>query len=145
MSYMGIKVGGPRSLSCVEEKKWISHTSSAAIIAKVDTELEDIDTISVDEESEDPLMLLCVNIRNQLAADVNGSRGTKIELLYLTVLALETDCMCMRNTAKHSEAGELPELLIQGLSGYVVTQADGAEGDEAEVKGLQEVPVLLQR
>ena len=40
---------------------------------------------------------------------------------------------------------ELPEPLITVLSGYVVSQADGAQRNEAEVEGLQEVPVLLQR
>lgn len=47
----------------------------------------------------------------------------------------------------HSDAHfvEFPELLIGGLSRYVVSQADGAEGNEAEVEGLQEVPVVLQR
>lgn len=40
---------------------------------------------------------------------------------------------------------ELPEPLVSSFSRYVVTQADGAQGDEAEVEGLQEVPVLLQR
>lgn len=39
---------------------------------------------------------------------------------------------------------QLSELLVEGLPGDVVTQADGAEGDEAKVKGFQEVPVLLQ-
>lgn len=40
---------------------------------------------------------------------------------------------------------ELPEPLVSSLSRYVVAQADGAERNEAEVEGLQEVPVLLQR
>ena len=40
---------------------------------------------------------------------------------------------------------ELSEPLVGPLSRYVVSQADGAEGDEAEVEGLQEVPVALQR
>lgn len=39
---------------------------------------------------------------------------------------------------------ELPEPLINSLSRYVISQTDGAEGDEAEVERLQEVPVLLQ-
>lgn len=40
---------------------------------------------------------------------------------------------------------ELPEPLISSLSRHVVTQANGAERNEAEVEGLQEVPVFLQR
>lgn len=40
---------------------------------------------------------------------------------------------------------ELPIVLICSFSGYVVSQADGGEGNKAEVEGLQEVPVLLQR
>lgn len=40
---------------------------------------------------------------------------------------------------------ELSELLVSSLSRYVVAQAYGAERNETEVEGLQEVPVLLQR
>lgn len=40
---------------------------------------------------------------------------------------------------------ELPELLIGSLSGHVVSEANGAERNEAEVEGLQEVPVFFQR
>lgn len=39
---------------------------------------------------------------------------------------------------------ELSEFLVVAFSGHVVPQADGAQGDEAEVEGLQEVPVVLQ-
>lgn len=39
---------------------------------------------------------------------------------------------------------ELPELLVGRLSGHIIAEADGAEGDEAKVERLQEVPVLLQ-
>lgn len=37
----------------------------------------------------------------------------------------------------------MPELLVVALSWHIVTQANGAEWDEAEVERLQEVPVLL--
>ena len=40
---------------------------------------------------------------------------------------------------------ELSKPLVGPLSWHVVPQTDGAEGDEAEVEGLQEVPVALQR
>lgn len=61
---------------------------------------------------------------------------------------------CHGNSSKYKESSaltgdahfvELPELLVNCLSRYIVSQADGAEGYEAEVEGLQEVPVLLQR
>lgn len=39
---------------------------------------------------------------------------------------------------------QLPELLVVALSRDIVPQADGAQRDEAEVEGLQEVPVFLQ-
>lgn len=39
----------------------------------------------------------------------------------------------------------LPVLLIHRLSGDVIAQADRAERNEAEVEGIQEVPVVLQR
>lgn len=39
---------------------------------------------------------------------------------------------------------ELPELLVHSLSRHVVSEADGAERNEAEVEGLEEVPVFLQ-
>lgn len=39
---------------------------------------------------------------------------------------------------------KLPELLVRSLSGHIVSQTDGAEGNETEVEGLQEVPVILQ-
>lgn len=39
----------------------------------------------------------------------------------------------------------LPVLLIRRLAGDVISQADGAERNEAEVEGIQEVPVVLQR
>lgn len=60
---------------------------------------------------------------------------------------------CHENSSKYEESSaltsdphfvKLPEPLIRGLSRYVVTQTDGAERNEAEVEGLQEVPVLLQ-
>lgn len=40
---------------------------------------------------------------------------------------------------------QLPVLLIRCLSGDVISKADCAERDEAEVEGIQEVPVVLQR
>lgn len=39
----------------------------------------------------------------------------------------------------------LPVLLICSLSGDVISEADRAERNEAEVEGIQEVPVVLQR
>lgn len=39
----------------------------------------------------------------------------------------------------------LPVLLIRRLSGDVISEADGGERNEAEVEGIQEVPVVLQR
>lgn len=39
---------------------------------------------------------------------------------------------------------ELSEFLVVALSGHVVPEADGAQGNEAKVEGLQEVPVVLQ-
>lgn len=39
----------------------------------------------------------------------------------------------------------LPVLLIRRLSGDVISEADRAERNEAEVEGIQEVPVVLQR
>lgn len=39
----------------------------------------------------------------------------------------------------------LPVLLIPCLSGDVISEANGAERNEAEVEGIQEVPVVLQR
>lgn len=40
---------------------------------------------------------------------------------------------------------QLPVLLIRSLSGDVISEANRAERNEAEVEGIQEVPVVLQR
>lgn len=40
---------------------------------------------------------------------------------------------------------QLPVVLIRRLSGDVISKADCAEWNEAEVEGIQEVPVVLQR
>ncbi len=53
--------------------------------------------------------------------------------------------ICFTALTSDAHFVELPELLINGLPRYIVSQADGAEGNKAEVEGLQEVPVLLQR
>lgn len=40
---------------------------------------------------------------------------------------------------------QLPVVLVRRLSGDVIAEADRAERNEAEVEGIQEVPVVLQR
>lgn len=39
---------------------------------------------------------------------------------------------------------QLSELLVVAFPWHVIPQADGAQRDEAEVKGFEEVPVILQ-
>ena len=39
---------------------------------------------------------------------------------------------------------ELSEFLIVALPGNIISEANGAQGDETKVKGFQEVPVILQ-
>lgn len=55
-----------------------------------------------------------------------------------------TTCRLPRVLTRDPDLVQLPELLVVAFPWNVVPQADGAQGDETEVKRFEEVPVILQ-